>query len=259
MTKFYTFFLTALFTIVIQAQTYEFSISYLGINSSTDNYQIALIATPSSTVTNESTDDMGAGFYLPSGSTVGNFETGNSNIPGSEWSSTSLSNTSNAFFISRVEAGSSSVLLNGPDPFELVKFDIIADPNPTSGEIIFIENSDPVFNELLFTENYINISAINKYAQNDPIAKSINFATLRTKDAFINDFFVYPSPTKEKVFIKGITSKLNAVNIYSITGEQVMTVKANLDEINLSRLKSGIYFIKLNSENASKTFKIIKE
>ena len=77
-------------------------------------------------VTNGVTADMGAGFYIPSGLAIGNFVSGNSGIPISEWSVQSLGSSDingDPYFVSRVEAGSSSIELNGDGPFELVLFD----------------------------------------------------------------------------------------------------------------------------------------
>ena len=259
MKNFYTLLFFILLCTIVKAQTFEFGISYIGINPVTDNYQMVLTATPNTSVTNEITADMGAGLYVPSGVTLGNFETGNSGIPSIEWSSASLSNTSSAFFLSRVEASSSSVLLNGAGPFELVKFDVIADPNPSTGEILFVENGDSVFDELLFIENYINLSSSNKYSQNDPIAKSVNFSTLSKSSSVLNIFSIHPNPTKNIINISGNISNLKSIGIYSITGKPILNIEKGFEEIDISHLESSIYFITLNSENNSKTFKIIKE
>jgi hypothetical protein len=242
----------------MHSQTYEFSVSFVGINASTGNFQMALMATPSASVTDHSTDDMGAGFYVPSGVTLGNFVTGNSNLPASEWISESLSNTSDAYFIYRVEAGGSSVLLNGPGPFELVLFDIIADPNPTSGEIIFVENSDPVFNELLFIENYINIASNNLYSNNNPTANSISFATLSTQEVIENlSIIVYPNPASDIIHIK-TNMQLTKVELFDILGKRVLITGAS-KQLKIEHLKVGVYFLKIHSGTHTLTKKIIIE
>jgi len=74
-------------------------------------------------------------------------------------------------------------------------FDVIADPNPSTGSIILIENGDTVL-DALFLQNYININlgngTIDAYNQNDPQTKEIDFSTL------IDHAFVSP-----KVFLQG--------------------------------------------------------
>ena len=107
MKKPYITLLLVLVITITYSQTFEFSLSYIGVNPGTSNHQVAFIATPSNTVTNGVTADMGGGFYVPSGLTIGNFEMGDSGLPASEWSSQSLGSNGNgdAYFVSRIEGG----------------------------------------------------------------------------------------------------------------------------------------------------------
>lgn len=266
MKNLYTFLLLTLTFTTAQTQTFDFSLMYLGINETTNNYQVALLATPSSSVTDGNTADMGAGFYVPSGLTIGNFETGNSGIPASEWTSQTLG-ASNAngdpYFVSRIEAGTTSILLNGEGPFELVIFDVIADPNPIIGELKFVENGDPVFDEILFIENYININLgsgpVNAYLQNDPTANSINFETLSVDDIVLNNtsIIVYPNPTSEFINISTIHSILY-VEMFDVLGKKVKYVSAQ-NQINISDLKTGIYIFKVYTDKGDVTKRVIIE
>ena len=88
---------------------------------------------------------------------------------------------------------------------------------------------------------------------------------LTDADTFSNSEFenlegisLYPNPSKDILFVEGNISELNTIEIYSITGKQVMTLNHNLESINISTLQAGMYFVKLSSENTSKTIKIIK-
>lgn len=167
----------------MQAQTFDFGLSYLGINEVTNNYQIALTATPNTSISNGDTADMGAGFYLPSGLTIGNFVEGNSGIPASEWSSIALGSNSNgdAFFVSRIETNPTSTVISGSEPFQLILFDIIANPNPSIGSMVLIENDDSVL-DTFFLQNYININlgvdSVDAYNQNDYETKELDFSTI---------------------------------------------------------------------------------
>jgi len=115
--------------VTIQAQTFDFSLSFLGVNENTGNYQVALMATPNSSINDGVLSDIGAAIYLPLGATVGNFITGDSSIPAMQWSSNNLGSNANgdAYFFSRIETSSTSALLNGSMPFQLLLFDIITD------------------------------------------------------------------------------------------------------------------------------------
>ncbi|MDO1501491.1 T9SS type A sorting domain-containing protein [Winogradskyella maritima] len=247
-----------------KAQTFDFSISFIGVNSNTNNYQFALVATPSATITDGNTADMGAGFYIPLGLTIGNFETGNSNIPASEWSTQDLGSSNSSgdpYFISRVEAGSSSILLNGDGPFELVLFDVIANPNPTTGDITFVENGDPVFNELLFIENYMNINlgagTINAYNQNEPTANSIAFNSLTVSDLKIEKatLELYPNPTKDYLNINS-SFAIDAVEIFNVSGQSVLQT-TQFNNIKVQSFQKGIYFARINMNGESITKKFV--
>ena len=256
----------AIFTIFsLNAQTIEFSVIFKGLNSVTDNYQFALVATPSEVLNNTSLEDMGAGFYVPTGITIGNFELGTSGLPASEWSSQSLGSNGNgdAYFLSRIEAGGNSVSVSGTDPFELVLFDVIIDPNPTTGGMFFVENGDPVFDSL-FVQNYININSgsgpFDAYSQNDPLANSISFSTLsNVTNYFSFNFKFYPNPTSRLLYIEGNTGDIRSIDIHSFSGQRLLRIINNFESIDLSSFDSGIYFVKVDAVNGSKTLKIIKE
>ena len=78
----------------------------------------------------------------------------------------------------------------------------------------------------------------------------------------IEDFSFYPNPVKTElniVFSSNIS--LLELSIYNQLGQDVLhkSIQENSRSINISDLASGIYFIKLSTENTSKTFKFIKQ
>lgn len=265
MRNFYVFITMIFLSFITQAQTFEFGIVFNGLNSVTNNYQFAFVATPNSTVVNGVIQDVGGGFYIPTGLTIGNFEQGDSNLPASEWSSLSMGSgaSGDAYFLSRVEGGAGSIILNGSGPFQLVLFDVIADPNPTSGNLLFVENGDPVF-DTIFVQNYINMN-INStgtqdvYLQNDPSASNISFSTLSISKIALQELVIYPNPAKNWLTINGDYSTINRAEIYSISGQLVREITHSFEKINTANLQSGIYFLKLSTETSNKTIKFIKE
>ncbi|MBN4084953.1 T9SS type A sorting domain-containing protein [Flavobacteriaceae bacterium AH-315-B10] len=70
---------------------------------------------------------------------------------------------------------------------------------------------------------------------------------------------LYPNPTKGILSINGDTSKIISIEIYSLLGAKLMTVKNEFREINLKEFENAVYLVKLNTINASKTIKIIKQ
>ena len=83
---------------------------------------------------------------------------------------------------------------------------------------------------------------------------------LSVNDFDTAQFSAFPNPTKNNWNITS-SSIINTVAIYDILGKQVMTLAPNATEtiINASSLKSGMYFAKIESDNGSKTVKLIKE
>lgn len=71
---------------------------------------------------------------------------------------------------------------------------------------------------------------------------------------------VYPNPVKDILRIDNINSlKINTVKISDILGRQIITLKDNLDQINISFLHSGVLFVEFETELGNITKKIIKE
>ncbi len=73
-------------------------------------------------------------------------------------------------------------------------------------------------------------------------------------------FKVYPNPTTDYLFIKS-QGDLSAYQLYDLNGRKVQ--KSNLSgtetRMDLSKLPSGLYFLRLYSEETSYTYKIVKE
>jgi hypothetical protein len=114
----------------------------------------------------------------------------------------------------------------------------------------------------LFTTNNSTVSApianINE-TSNSAVAQTLAF--LNSVDITkTNELLVYPNPTSDVVKFKGLQQKKPIVKIYSVDGKLVAEKKLNGDEINISNLSSGNYFITVSGdENVNKSVKIIKK
>jgi len=67
-----------------------------------------------------------------------------------------------------------------------------------------------------------------------------------------------PNPAKDVLKING-TAAQSSAEIYTIEGKQIQIINNTNNEINISQLNKGIYFIKINTGNVSKSLKFIKE
>jgi len=73
-----------------------------------------------------------------------------------------------------------------------------------------------------------------------------------------NTFSIYPNPTNSKVNINS-KNKFDEVEIYNVLGQKVLSSKISENqEIDMSLLQSGTYFIKLKNENIVKNVKVLK-
>lgn len=83
--------------------------------------------------------------------------------------------------------------------------------------------------------------------------------TLSIDDNLVDSTFsIYPNPTNLKVNIKS-ENKFDEAEIYNVLGQKVLTSRISENqEIDMSSLTSGTYFLKLKSENLIKNVKILK-
>ncbi|KPE51830.1 T9SS type A sorting domain-containing protein [Chryseobacterium indologenes] len=86
-------------------------------------------------------------------------------------------------------------------------------------------------------------------------------ATLGTSEVAADSKTVnlYPNPAKETVSLKN-ADRIKSVDIYESTGRKVKTANLDGENINISDLKSGIYYFEIISKDGSKSYeKLIKE
>ncbi len=69
---------------------------------------------------------------------------------------------------------------------------------------------------------------------------------------------MYPNPVQNFLTIKS-NLPITDVQVYSILGELVKQVKGNFSRIDLRELNSGIYMIKIHSDQFSVTKKLVKK
>jgi len=81
---------------------------------------------------------------------------------------------------------------------------------------------------------------------------------LSTAEVAFNDVNLYPNPVKNTLHISKITN-IKSLEIYSIQGQVMLMQKSQFETVDMSKLSSGLYFVKLtDSANRSNTFKIVK-
>jgi Endonuclease I/Secretion system C-terminal sorting domain len=79
---------------------------------------------------------------------------------------------------------------------------------------------------------------------------------LGINDATVLDVQLYPNPTSNRIYIKGIQDETN-LDVFSIEGRKVKTFKIDNDSFLDLNVSSGIYFLNISSETKSAIKKII--
>lgn len=86
-------------------------------------------------------------------------------------------------------------------------------------------------------------------------------ASLSTEEFDSSSIFV-SNPVANEISIKGLTSSVNTVKVYSLLGTQVLSRKIEAQSslnLDVSKLASGMYIVELSGENGRFTKKIIKQ
>ncbi|UPT71325.1 MAG: T9SS type A sorting domain-containing protein [Flavobacterium sp. JAD_PAG50586_2] len=88
----------------------------------------------------------------------------------------------------------------------------------------------------------------------------ITVTELGTKDFDIRNFRLYPNPVTNMLIVE-YTNEMSEVSVFNMIGQKVLSsnVNANSTQIDMSRLPSATYLVKVSSENVMKSFKVIKE
>jgi len=83
------------------------------------------------------------------------------------------------------------------------------------------------------------------------------------EESLEDDLVIYPNPSKGKLAVCSMQSAIKSMEIYSIIGKQVLAFRfmqlRQRADFDVSALSSGIYFIKVHTENRCVIRKIVKE
>ena len=69
---------------------------------------------------------------------------------------------------------------------------------------------------------------------------------------------VYPNPVNDKLYIE-TESNIETINIYTLTGIVVLSETNSTNTIDVSNLSSGVYFVKVRTENSEVVRRIVKK
>ena len=84
-------------------------------------------------------------------------------------------------------------------------------------------------------------------------------ATLSNNSFFDKSVKVYPNPVNNILYIKSNNITLSKIEIFTILGRRVKVFNDNLSSINLEDLTSGVYLIKIHSNNGQLIKRLVKK
>lgn len=123
---------------------------------------------------------------------------------------------------------------------------VIAETGNVTGQIIRIQANT--------TGIALNLAEVQVFAAEDALSIENNEAIQVT---------MYPNPVVDKLNIISPNADFNSYTIYSINGPVISTSKIENNgreiEINVSAFSKGIYLLKLEGSQYSKTYKIVKD
>jgi len=152
---------------------------------------------------------------------------------------------------------------NGNDAIGLFKNNVLIDILGTEASgttfganVTLIRNPD-----ILFPSTTYNATEWTTEAQDDCTNLGIhNQNTLSTGETELFNVSIFPNPLKDKTLYVNTDSEI-IINVYDILGKKVLKVykDATSNSINLSSLKQGVYFLKIQSDSRTITKKLIKQ
>lgn len=86
-----------------------------------------------------------------------------------------------------------------------------------------------------------------------------NFPALGVKGKSLKDFLIFPNPVREILTLQSATGPFDSVIITDINGRTVLSLEKQIpNEIDVSILKSGMYFLNVQSSEGNAIKKFIK-
>ncbi|MCZ4318299.1 T9SS type A sorting domain-containing protein [Aequorivita viscosa] len=128
----------------------------------------------------------------------------------------------------------------------------------------FVEVCNIVINEDIFTFGiFAGDCPVGCYLSKTwdiQVSENCEVTVLDVLENDIAKLSIYPNPTSDKLYLSGNTSEIELLQIFSIHGKLIQKLNNISEEIDISTLSSGLYFLKLSSkEGKTNNLKFIKK
>ncbi|MEM6720428.1 MAG: T9SS type A sorting domain-containing protein [Bacteroidota bacterium] len=147
---------------------------------------------------------------------------------------------------------------------------IQVDGAPTNGILEILANNSALATTLTSLKSFMSADMIDDGSAIfpnvvDPNASALSgtstfdFSTLSIADNEIENVTIYPNPTTDFVNISSTATPIEKVEVYNLNGQLVKVKTQQLERINMTDLQVGMYILKLYSNDASKTVKLLRK
>lgn len=138
--------------------------------------------------------------------------------------------------------------------FNGLNWEFIGEPNFSSttilsGKIDFDETNTPI------VSYSSNINSFTSVYTKRFVDSGLGIIEEESKE--ISDWTLVPNPTFNS-FIINHSDKIKSLEIYDLTGKKVLIENTNFTSVDVSNLSSGIYIVKIKSNNRTDTVKLVK-
>ncbi len=148
--------------------------------------------------------------------------------------------------------------------------------DPFGGEVVWFENLDglgsfsakkSIDSDLEFPrdvyaadiDNDGDMDVLSASQNDDKIAWYENQTIIGVEENQLDTLNIYPNPTKGLIYINSKTETIIGATVFDILGKKVLQVNGNIQQLDISTLQSGMYFLRIATEVGDFVHKIIKE
>ena len=127
-----------------------------------------------------------------------------------------------------------------------------------NGELLqeFLEIPEYVDNEVEFfqTYEYVVIAVFDDNCESACAPLSIELIPDAVPE-YSKEAKAYPNPAQNMLHIEG--TGLTEVEVFNIMGQSILNINDNIETVDISHLKNGIYFIRIKTTEGEKTVKMV--
>lgn len=141
---------------------------------------------------------------------------------------------------------------------DILGFEIYRSENDNSSFELLAETTDTGFEDLKATQNtqyFYRIQAFNLFEKSE-FSNEVSFVITSTEDDIQDLVVLYPNPANQKLSI-AVDQSVSELQILDANGKVVLIPDSDLNNIDISQVENGLYFVQFVSNNLKSVRKLI--